>query len=196
MRMTVTLSVDLRKSTFCMDQAEDQPAFGRWLDRLVQEIIHGCHKHAGIFDKFTGDGGLMHFLDDECKATVDKTAIEAAFLCAVHLRSTVDALLPALRKNLRNNSDLLGAGISIAASEAFWSVDHRDNPIVVGHGVVDACRICDGTPPRTIRMSNLAYSHLAVATPPMANLFMETDLGGTKEWNAEMKLKVWQMKAG
>jgi class 3 adenylate cyclase len=195
-RSTVTLSVDLRKSTFCMDQAESKAEFGRWLDRLVHCIVETCHSHGGVFDKFTGDGGLMHFLDGECKFAFGKTAIESAFDCASELCSRVEGMLPALRRNLRNNSARLGAGIAIAASEGFWSIDHRGNPIVVGHGVVDACRICDGTQPKSIRMSNYAHGLLAEANSLKASLFQEVDLGETKEWNASMRLRVWEMFAG
>lgn len=196
MRATVTLSVDLRKSTFCMDQSVSPAPFGRWLDLLVKKIISVCHAFGGVFDKFTGDGGLMHFLQHECKAAVEMDAIEAAFRCAVHLRSGIEEMLPMLRRNLRNNSGILGAGVSIAAGDAFWSVDHRDNPLVVGNGVVDACRICDGTRAGAIRMSNFAHSQLAEVNPASAALFKQVPLGETKEWNAKMELLVWEMTAG
>jgi len=52
---TATLSLDLRKSTYCMEFATSAKEFGDWLDHLVEKMRAVAHLHGGVFDKFTGD---------------------------------------------------------------------------------------------------------------------------------------------
>jgi len=155
---TATLSLDLRKSTYCMEYARSEGAFGAWLDHLVEMMRAVAHLHGGVFDKFTGDGALVHFLDRECRAIYDgRRAADAAVHCAVDLQRAIEIHMKTLRHILHHDSPFFGAGIAIAVGQAFWSCDHRDNPLVVGKGVVGACRVGDRAPRQSVRLTNLAY---------------------------------------
>jgi class 3 adenylate cyclase len=196
LRYTVTLSVDLRKSTLAMEQADDQRKFGEWLGELVESLTEICHENCGIFDKFTGDGGLMHFLDEECRQICEKPAVVAALECARDLRARIAKLLPRMREIMQNDSELFGAGISIASGDAYWDLDHRWNPIVVGRGVVNACRICDKTPPGRIRLANRTYHLLRAENLEEALPFSQVLLGGNKEHSDSQRLIAWELREG
>jgi class 3 adenylate cyclase len=189
---TVTLCVDLRKSTICMGQAYRNREFGEWLDELVRELINICHDHGGVFDKFTGDGGLMHFLDMETRETMGKPAIVVAANCAQALCLRLTQLMPRLRKILRNTTALMGAGIAVAQGKAYWSLDHHNNPIVVGPGVVDACRLCDQALAGIILMQNYAHEQLVEVNSIMAMPYRLIELGATKESADALRMEAWE----
>lgn len=190
---TATLCVDLRKSTFCMEHSDEPEKFGRWLDTLVQVVTKVCHSHGGVFDKFTGDGGLIHFLEKECEAVYGKTAITCAVNCAIATQLEVKTLLEELRTFIRFDSGLLGAGIAVDIGEAYWSLDYRDNPIVVGRAVVGACRICDESKAGKTRLTNIACKLL-----PKELLLELLEKGlkqvgqSTKELDKQMEVLVWE----
>ncbi len=157
---TATLSFDLRKSTLCMELAENDAKFADWLDQLVQLLIHVGHDHGGVFDKFTGDGALIHFLERECDVVYKQNHLVAALSCAVDIQTFMNCHMVKLRKIVRHDSSLFGGAVGIAVAEAHWSVDHAANPIVVGKGVVDACRLGDSTPAGNIRLANNVHQNL------------------------------------
>ena len=188
---TATLSLDLRKSTFCMEYASSEKEFGQWLDLLVEMMRSVAHPHGGVFDKFTGDGALIHFLEKECLVLYGKKAVDSAIHCAVDLQRAVEIHMKALREKLHHNSPVFGAGIAIDVGDAFWSVDHRDNPIVVGKVVVGACRLADKAPRRFIRLTNWAYWS---ATPDLRNSLKnvkEVSLS-TKDSSEDVPLLCWE----
>jgi class 3 adenylate cyclase len=107
-----------------------------------------------VFDKFTGDGVLVHFLDDESRAIVGRPACDAALTAALAMQRAITRHLVRLRGFLRSNSKLLGGGIGIDTGEAHWSLDYASQPIVVGKGVVYSCRLGDGARSGAIRLTN------------------------------------------
>ena len=187
---TVTLSFDLRKSTFCMETASDQRMFAYWLDDLVQILTRVAHLFGGVFDKFTGDGGLVHFLERESNAVYRRTAIVAAVHCAIALQKATKHHLRLLREFIRLDSRLLGGAIGIDTADASWSLDHRHNPITVGKGVVYACRVGDGTPANAVRLTNIAFRCLRREGIDLR--FDEVSFS-SKEYADEMKLTAWQL---
>jgi class 3 adenylate cyclase len=190
---TATLSLDLRKSTFCMENADPAWKFALWLDLLVQILTRVTHLHGGVFDKFTGDGALVHFLaPDESEAAV-ADAMVTAFDCALSMHRAMRRHVELLSTFLHFDSDILGAAIGIDVAPAFWSLDHRNNPITVGHAVVNACRIGDKTEAGASRFTNGAYQYLRGLR----------DVGGmkrvsfvSKEVPEDMKVKVWELPRG
>jgi class 3 adenylate cyclase len=190
---TATLSLDLRKSTFCMENAHPPSRFALWLDQLVQILTRVTHLHGGVFDKFTGDGALVHFLAaNESDESVAR-AVDIAFECALSMHRAMRLHVDLLRTFLRFESDILGAAIGLDVAPTYWSLDHRNNPITVGRGVVNACRIGDKTEAGGTRVTNIAYQHL-----------LRTRGGGhfrkvpfvSKEVPADMKVKVWELPRG
>ena len=185
---TATLSFDLRKSTFCMEHADDPFKFADWLDELVQILTAVAHRNGGTFDKFTGDGAIVHFLQNECHVIYHRRATDAALACAADMQQAMVFHLSRLRPNLRMDSRLLGAGIGIDYGNAFWRIDHRDNPIVVGRGVVGACRH-GAADAGTVVVTNIAYQKLDRHNQNRLEQFDVT----TKEMKEEMKITAWRI---
>jgi class 3 adenylate cyclase len=142
---TATVSLDLRKSTSLMDQVEDREAFAVWLESLSEICREITHENDGIFDKFTGDGIIAHFADADMEvATSIPSPIVRAFTCGCELIRAVDVHLDALRPRLRFNIAASRPAVGMAFDEAAWSLDRDGRPIVVGKGVVNACRLNSG----------------------------------------------------
>ncbi len=188
---TATLSMDLRKSTYCMEYARSERDFGQWLDHLVEKMRTVSHLHGGVFDKFTGDGCLVHFLNRECRAIYKRTAVDAAIHCAVDMQRAVEIHMKQLRRILHHDSPLFGAGVAIDVGQAFWSYDHRHNPIVVGKGVVGACRVGDKAPRQAIRLTNIAYMSASDGIRKKLDGIGRMPLS-TKEAGDALELQCWE----
>lgn len=142
---TATVSLDLRKSTSLMDQVEDRQAFAVWLEGLSEICREIAHDNFGIFDKFTGDGIIAHFAEAEMTEEPNPgNSVLRAFTCACELIRAVDIHLDALRPRLRFNIAASRPAVGIAFDVASWSLDRDGRPIVVGKGVVNACRLNSG----------------------------------------------------
>jgi class 3 adenylate cyclase len=187
---TVSLGFDLRRSTFCMESAVDPVRFADWLDQLVQILMRVGHEYGGIFDKFTGDGGLVHFLHDACNDVYNRSAIDAAVRCAISMQRAVAIHIERLREFLRLDSSLLGGAIGIDTAIAHWDLDHRQNPITVGRGVVAACRLMARAPAYAVRVTNIVYRQLDKDT---RSAFRSIPFE-SKEYPAEMEISVWEIK--
>src|SRR5437667_11358238 len=103
----------------------------------------------------------------------------------------IDYHMAQLRSQLRRNSKLLGGAIGIDVAPASWSIDHRGNPIVVGRGVVEACRLGDGTQAGRIRLGNMAYNELDEGMKRDKSLCEVAY--SSKEVDAKMELVVWEI---
>ena len=192
---TASLSLDLRKSTFCMEFATNEREFGEWLDHLVEKMRSVAHLHGGIFDKFTGDGALIHFLQKECQLLYEgRSAVDSAIHCAVDLQRAVEIHMKSLRQMLHHDSRVFGAGIAIDVGEAFWSCDNRDNPVVVGKVVVGACRVGDKAPRQSVRLTNWAYWSATEILRAKLKGIRQVSLS-TKESSDEVPLECWEFNA-
>lgn len=148
---TATLSFDIRKSTFIMENAIEGGAYADWIDGLIVLLKRVIHIHNGIFDKFTGDGALAHFTPVSVFDTVaghepgTRQAIaSAALACSWDLLRAFDIYSGFLLPNLAIVKRDFGAAVGLAFDQAYWSVDRSGAPIVVGRGVVHACRASAG----------------------------------------------------
>src|SRR5205085_1712116 len=70
-----------------------------------------------------------------------------------------------LDRILRLHNANLGPAVGLAIDEACWSVDRFGNPIVVGTGVVHACRAGDGARANTVRLTPIILTLLEEMTP-------------------------------
>ncbi|HEV7733696.1 MAG TPA: hypothetical protein VGR62_16125 [Candidatus Binatia bacterium] len=172
-----------------MEQADDGRKFAIWMDQLVQILTRVAHHYGGVFDKFTGDGALIHFLEEESLTSYDRNAIAAASDCAAAMHLATSLHINRLRQFLRVDSNMLGATIGIDLGQAHWSLDHRYNPITVGRGVVGACRLSSGPAGRT-RLSNLAYQQLMKSNGP-ANAFRRVPFA-SKDYNPALEPVAWE----
>jgi class 3 adenylate cyclase len=187
---TVTLGFDLRKSTFCMENADDPILFAEWLDHMVQILMRIAHHYGGIFDKFTGDGALVHFPEEAHQEIDQQCAVTAAVLCAVAMQKGMSYHLRRLRKLLRLDSKVVGGAIGVDVAWAHWTLDERDNPITVGRGVVNACRLMDSTKAGCIRLTNIAYQKLDDLQ--LKALFVSRPFT-SKEFGLDMGMMAWEL---
>jgi class 3 adenylate cyclase len=173
---TASLSFDLRQSTFAMDQAIDKKFHADWLEGMVIILRQLTHMHGGVFDKFTGDGVISHFPIYSFVSDVKSTAaasevIKNSVICAWDMIRAIDFFVAKMLPNIALKKSTFGASVGVAFDDAQWSVDRVGNPIVVGRGVVHACRLSDG-PPDTVQVSNAVITRLEMDLP---------DLQGHKE---------------
>jgi len=144
---TVTVSLDFRKSTYMMRQAQNRSRYAHWLEALAEIARDFTLKHGGIYDKFTGDGAISHFVydsDDVGDYLNPDQAICAAFNCAQDLVIASSTHLNNIESELDFRSGKSGPAVGLAHGPAAWSLDRDGRPVVVGVGVVNACRLCGG----------------------------------------------------
>ncbi len=197
---TVTLAIDIRKSTFCMGQAAVDADYADWLDQFVRVTSEVCAVHGGVFDQFTGDGALIHFLNDETRLACDRSPMAAALACAVDLLRAMDLHLAVLRSLVRHPSDVVGGAVGLDVATASWSMARAGMPIVVGRGVVDACRLSSAAGPRTINMTNIFKVNLLAAVDCPRALDASHEPGAlrralltTKELPADLACYMYQL---
>jgi class 3 adenylate cyclase len=188
---TVSLSYDLRQSTMVMLNSTSKRKYERWLRKLIAEIQNVVLSSGGIFGQFTGDGVLVHFIDEYCVELQRVRGVECAFNCAEKMLKITKKYLPKLDKILQFRIEGVGAGIAIDLGKGHWNFDSQNSPIVTGKGVVGACRLCDKAPSGRIRMSNGAYEswkrHRTVRMPKFRLVPVKT-----KEIKSSMGFKVWE----
>lgn len=141
---TLTLSLDIRRSTFAMQQACDRLFHAAWLDAVAQLARELTLLHGGIFDKFTGDGALVHFVYEAGDKASEEAALRSAMGCASEILLAMREHSRHLECNLKFLSELFGPAIGMARDISAWSLDRDGRPIVVGTGVVNACRLSGG----------------------------------------------------
>lgn len=194
---TVTISVDLRRSTYCMEFAKSEEKFARWIHHLVVKMREVTHLHSGVFDKFTGDGCIVHFLQSDfgdCGDNGGLNAVDHALACAVDLQRAIEIHMRGLRKFLKHDSPVFGAGIAIDIGIAHWSSMRGDPaPIVVGKGVVGACRVGNKAPRLSIRLTNLAYNELCAEYRERLSGITRVNME-TKEVPGSFPLECWEFK--
>lgn len=187
-RETVTLVFDVRKSTFLMSQSP-LADFAKWLDRLVSALKSISHFYGGVFDKFTGDGVMVHFLADASRVVDNRNPVVAALLCAIAMQRAATQHIEHLTF-VRYKSSVIGGAIGIDSAPARWSLDYRDNPITIGPGVVNACRVSDKANAGRIHLTHAARQQL---DNRLINFFTDVPFE-SKDLGKTMKLTVCQLQ--
>lgn len=191
---TITLSLDLRKSTFAMQQTRDRKEYAGWLEAVAELAREITLQNGGIFDKFTGDGVICHFVypaEGESKAAGKDQALLAAISCAVELIRAMQLHIGDVISQLKFTSGAFGPAVGMAVDMATWSLDRDGKPVVVGQGIVNACRLNGGDAGQIILTNDLKHMILRLV-PSMK--FEQHPLGDThKEFPAAMKAECWRM---
>lgn len=202
--LTITLSLDLRKSTLAMEQAREHSKYAEWMHNLLKALTDTALAHYAVFDKFTGDGVIVHFLVKDTAYLLSEDGIqlnegdiqcyvmERAVICAARMIREVDDQLETLRENLLNDCVLFGAAVGIGVDQATWRTDHTGNPIVVGRGVVGACRAADKAERGMIRLINSAYQDYK-KTPLGSGVPAQPTPYVNKEHPPEHGMCVWEL---
>lgn len=199
---TMSVSIDMRKSTFCMEQSRDKGEFANWLKDLTDKIHEVTLSHGGVFDKFTGDGAIIHFLVPEIQAPHQDHVLEhypatdnAAFLCVSEMITAITIFVERLKKILLNDSGLIGPGVGMACDEATWARDTGGSLIVVGRGVVMACRLSDCARSGEIYIANSTYWQFQ-QTPLGSRVRARQVRFASKEFKKKLDVKAWKIHAG
>ncbi len=207
---TTTLVLDIRKSTFAMSFALSEKAFAEWMSFTIRLLRRISDKYSAIFDKFTGDGVMIHFAsiegtrkgtddsdlhrepdfmgmpseDDyaEIVKTLDRnfnvphvqnpvalkdgllaneSRLLMAYCCAWEMMHALNHHTRELDSILTRGHGGLGSTVGIGIGSATWSLDRDGNPIVVGPGVVGACRAVDSGDPGCVVVSPTIRRRLA-----------------------------------
>lgn len=188
---TITLSLDLRKSTFAMQQTHDRRAFAHWLEGVAELSREIVLHHDGIFDKFTGDGVICHLVHPERDEPAITASVTAAASCAVELLCAMEHHMEQVFGLLKFRSRAFGPAIGMALDGAVWSLDRDGKPVVVGPGIVNACRL-NGGDAGHILMTNDLKVRLASAIPSLR--FNEHDLGeGHKDFPGPLQAFCWRL---
>ena len=192
---TVTLSLDLRNSTFAMLQARDRSGvYAKWLEGLA-ELARAITLHnGGIFDKFTGDGIICHFVYPMKTGDGDlgeRQALIAGITCATELIRALEVHISSVEPHLKFRSRTFGPAIGMAVDLAAWSLDRDGKPVVVGEGIVNACRLNKGERGSIILTNDLKHRLVKFA----AGLrFVEHDVGDNhKEISAKIEASCWRL---
>lgn len=194
---TATVSIDLRKSTTLMEQVENRVIFARWLESLSEICRVIVHDHGGIFDKFTGDGVLAHFATDSVSDDAANAADEInkiiydAFVCGCELVRAVSVHLEALRPYLRIDIGAAGPTVGIAFDDASWALDRDGRPVVVGRGVVNACRLGSGPVNSVILANNLKHRLEHRVSSEILTSMQSCDVKWHKDLNLELQPKCY-----
>jgi len=193
---TVTLSLDLRQSTFAMEKVVSRDDYSDWMERLLKVYRTLIYHYHGVFDKFTGDGVLAHFLKakDLPGGPTTETQARRGAQCAMDMVVVTDLFYERLQPILRVDSKLFGAGVGIAADYASWSMDGARNPMVVGHGVVDACRLCARAQAGETLITVNAYHRLCSGSTTLETGAEKVEFAG-KNYPDEMDLMVWRLRS-
>lgn len=193
---TVSVAIDLRKSTALMRESKSFPRFAAWIERVIQIIRQLCHVNGGIFDRFTGDGALAHFIQDDVifdgaasdgldrETPARANATWRAFKASVEIYQAVNKAIEAhFASNSRFHIDGAGVALGIAVDPACWHLDRAGSLHLVGRGIVDATRLTDGDPNK-VAMSLDVFNALYRLEPalqfqsmPIANKDYPSELG-------------------
>lgn len=209
---TTTLVLDIRKSTFAMSFALSERDFADWMSFTIRMLRRISDKYSAIFDKFTGDGVMIHFAATEGRADLSRkgeaTALDEfmaipssrdydeirstlvqdfsgdyvrhpealqagwqanerrllmAYCCAWEMMYAMNRHTQRLRSILTRGHGGLGSTVGIGIGSSTWSLDRDGNPIVVGPGVVGACRAVDSGAPGALVVSPTIVKRLAAA---------------------------------
>ncbi len=197
-QLTATLSVDLRSSTFVMDHAMEQGEYARWIEGFVLLIKEVVHFHGGVFDKFTGDGAIAHF-PESCRGNVPAAFTGAiaelvlpALACAWEIVTAVRIYADDLLPYISVVNDRFGPSVGLAVDRAHWSADRAGNPIVVGRGVVHACRAGFG-PSGSVYVTNGVFQAVRPLYDEFPHEYQIIDFV-SKEYGEKSGVRLYQLK--
>ena len=156
---TIVVVGDIRRSQDLMTYAIDPKEFSQRMVDFINNTRELVEKHAGFFDKFTGDGFIVYFNEEICK-TAELNYIEC------FLKFVKDEMVFAgpffndwersIRKRPINRIGLaIGADIGRVRFE-----DIQNHLVAVGDAIVWAERMASAAESQEILLNNLLFSIL------------------------------------
>lgn len=164
-----TLAIDMRKSTFCMEECRMQSDFAQFLEDFEKLARSSARKHGAVFDKFTGDGVLLHFVADQFEEINMTKLSESLMECVIDISIQATDLLLNLTENMRMLRKGLGFGFGVDEYSTLLKVGTNNEIFAVGSGIVRACRLCDSSEAGKLRVSNTFAVRLQRECPWLQN---------------------------
>ena len=133
----VAMSIDIRKSTFYLENSKQARYFVKLLEEINNVIINSVNKHCGIIDKFTGDGFIVFFPKF---FTGDKYLL-LSLLCATEIIQEVQKVFNSNEEYYYKypNATEIGIGLDVGNADL---LKVNNKVTYIGRCVVNACRIC------------------------------------------------------
>ncbi|MGO9176761.1 MAG: adenylate/guanylate cyclase domain-containing protein [Desulfobaccales bacterium] len=157
--LTIVVVGDIRRSQDLMTYATDPIDFSKRIVEFFNTTRQFVEKHAGVFDKFTGDGFIVYF-NEEVSKIAELDFIE----CFLNfIKDEMSFAVPfftnwerSIRKRpIKNIGLAIGADIGKIRFE-----DIQNHLVVVGDAVVWATRMASAADSQEVLLNNLLYSAL------------------------------------
>ncbi len=168
---TYTLCLDIRKSTDLMVVCKSMNDYYSFIEDIISTSNEIITKHNGIYDKFTGDGILCHFIEE-----IDEKSYLSCMQCAIELHKNFKKWYKKYTKNEKFKLDILniGIGIGIDYGQVFFKV--RTNQLfAIGESVNYACRLSSAPAGRTYFNTN-AYFNIIKKDFYLCHLFTNKEI--------------------
>lgn len=133
----VVMSIDIRKSTFYLENSKQTSYFVKLLEEINNVVIDSVKKHCGIINKFTGDGFIVFFPKF---FTGDKYLL-LSLLCATEIIQEVQKIFNSNEEYYYKYPNTTGIGIGLDVGNADL-LKVNNEVTYIGRCVVNACRIC------------------------------------------------------
>lgn len=156
---TIVLVGDIRRSQDLMTYSPSASDFSRRMVEFIMVTREILEKHAGIFDKFTGDGFLCYFNEEICRVT-DLDYIES-FVRFV--REHLDFSRSHFQEWTKSVQKLPEETVGLAMGGDFGIVSFQNikgQLIAVGDAIVWASRMASCAFANEILLNNLLYQTL------------------------------------
>jgi class 3 adenylate cyclase len=138
----LVISIDIRHSTFLMENIIDTEKYAEMMSAINKKIIEKTKEYFGIFDKFTGDGALLFFSE----VISGDDYIKQGLFCAQDVIDNVREIIQEYKNVFYKFPYKVGAGIGIDIGEAvgigiIMEKNICEEATYLGRCVVNACRI-------------------------------------------------------
>jgi len=172
---TIAVVGDIRRSQDLMTYAENPEDFSQRMVQFIATTRQLVEKHAGFFDKFTGDGFLVYFNEAVCSAA--KLNYVDCFLCFLKEEiAFAEPLFLDWARSIRKYPDT-EPGLAIGADVGRVSFqDIHDHLVAVGDAIVWASRMASVAKSNEIIVNNLL--HVLLESAP--GIAFNERLGQTK----------------
>ena len=144
-KQSFVFCMDIRNSTKLMEYAKEQNKYCDFIEELIKDCKETVLKHNAIFDKFTGDGMLCHFITDPDNELLNNNkVIENVLKVSQTLHNHFYRVYQKyLHKEKLFKVELkdIGIGIGIDYGDVYYK--YTNEFYAIGEPVVYACRLAN-----------------------------------------------------
>jgi class 3 adenylate cyclase len=147
----MVLSVDIRKSTYYLENCDDPKNFEKLINEINKAILQCIKEYNGIPDKFTGDGFLIYFTEDYS----ENDYCVHGLLCAQEIINKLIIVFERNEPNFLKFPFETGVGIGVDIGNV-GLIKINNDATCLGNCIVNACRICSSSN-NNILVNSFAY---------------------------------------